>query len=203
MPPSSRWAARPRRRRCALQHRGELGSRWSWDLTKLKGPAKWTYSCLHVVLDVFSRYVVGWMVATEESCEQDASSHSGSFFDWYNHEHRHGSLGLCTPYDVHHRMLCRLRLRRTEMPCIRACTETSPEERHPDSRIRSCTRCAPPSDCRTPRRSARSWTSERRPSCTCMRCRHRSARTSCPRTVRRNRSRRRQARRRRGRRLLA
>jgi putative transposase len=155
---------------------------WSWDITKLKGPAKWTYFYLYVVLDVFSRYVVGWMVATEESavlakrliaeicdrqgiepgqlglhadrgsamtsksfalllsdlgvtkthsrpyvsndnpfseaafktlkyrpgfpdrfgCQQDASSHSGSFFDWYNHEHRHGSLGLCTPYEVHH-----------------------------------------------------------------------------------------------------
>jgi putative transposase len=155
---------------------------WSWDITKLLGPTKWTYFYLYVVLDVFSRYVVGWMVATEENailakkliaetcarqgiepgqlglhadrasamtsksfalllsdlgvtkthsrpyvsndnpfsesafktlkyrpgfpdrfgCEQDASSHSGRFFDWYNHEHRHGSLGLCTPYEVHH-----------------------------------------------------------------------------------------------------
>lgn len=155
---------------------------WSWDITKLKGPAKWTYFYLYVVLDVFSRYVVGWMVATEESavlakklvaeicarqgidpgqltlhadrgsamtsksfalllsdlgvtkthsrpyvsndnpfsesafktlkyrpgfpdrfgCEQDASSHASDFVDWYNHEHRHGSLGLCTPYEVHH-----------------------------------------------------------------------------------------------------
>jgi putative transposase len=154
---------------------------WSWDITKLLGPTKWTYFYLYVVLDVFSRYVVGWMVATEESaalakkliaetcdrqgiepgqlglhadrgsamtsksfalllsdlgvtkthsrpyvsndnpfsesafktlkyrpgfperfgCQQDASSHSGHFFDWYNHEHRHGSLGLCTPYEVH------------------------------------------------------------------------------------------------------
>jgi transposase InsO family protein len=40
---------------------------WSWDMTKLKGPGKWTYFYLYVVLDVFSRYVVGWMVATEES----------------------------------------------------------------------------------------------------------------------------------------
>jgi len=155
---------------------------WSWDITKLLGPTKWTYFYLYVVLDVFSRYVVGWMVATEESatlakklvsetcgrqgiepgqlglhadrgsamtsksfalllsdlgvtkthsrpyvsndnpfsesafktlkyrpgfpdrfgCEQDASRHSACFFDWYNHEHRHGSLGLCTPYEVHH-----------------------------------------------------------------------------------------------------
>ena len=154
---------------------------WSWDITKLLGPTKWTYFYLYVVLDVFSRYVVGWMVATEESavlakkliaetcdrqgiepgqlglhadrgsamtsksfalllsdlgvtkthsrpyvsndnpfsesafktlkyrpgfperfgCHQDASGHAGRFFDWYNHEHRHGSLGLCTPYEVH------------------------------------------------------------------------------------------------------
>jgi putative transposase len=40
---------------------------WSWDITKLKGPAKWTYFYLYVVLDVFSRYVVGWMVAQREA----------------------------------------------------------------------------------------------------------------------------------------
>jgi len=40
---------------------------WSWDITKLRGPAKWTYFYLYVVLDVFSRYVVGWMVAHRES----------------------------------------------------------------------------------------------------------------------------------------
>jgi len=40
---------------------------WSWDITKLKGPAKWTYFYLYVILDVFSRYVVGWMVASRES----------------------------------------------------------------------------------------------------------------------------------------
>ena len=40
---------------------------WSWDFTKLKWPAKWTYFYLYVILDVFSRCVVGWMVATCES----------------------------------------------------------------------------------------------------------------------------------------
>jgi putative transposase len=40
---------------------------WSWDITKLKGPAKWTYFYLYVILDIFSRYVVGWMVAHRES----------------------------------------------------------------------------------------------------------------------------------------
>ena len=40
---------------------------WSWDITKLLGPEKWTYYYLYVVLDVFSRYVVGWMLAEGES----------------------------------------------------------------------------------------------------------------------------------------
>jgi putative transposase len=40
---------------------------WSWDITKLLGPTKWTYFYLYVILDVFSRYVVGWMVALQES----------------------------------------------------------------------------------------------------------------------------------------
>src|SRR2546428_7620194 len=42
---------------------------WSWDITKLMGPAKWTYFYLYVILDVFSRYVTGWMVAMRESAE--------------------------------------------------------------------------------------------------------------------------------------
>jgi putative transposase len=40
---------------------------WSWDITKLLGPTKWTYYYLYVIVDVFSRYVVGWMVAHRES----------------------------------------------------------------------------------------------------------------------------------------
>ena len=40
---------------------------WSWDITKLKGPVKWTYFYLYVILDVFSRYVVGWMAALQDS----------------------------------------------------------------------------------------------------------------------------------------
>jgi putative transposase len=40
---------------------------WSWDITKLKGPAKWTYYYLYVILDVFSRYVPGWLIAEQES----------------------------------------------------------------------------------------------------------------------------------------
>jgi len=40
---------------------------FSWDITKLRGPATWTHYHLYVILDVFSRYVPGWMVATAES----------------------------------------------------------------------------------------------------------------------------------------
>ena len=40
---------------------------WSWDITKLLGPAKWSYFYLYVILDIYSRYVVGWVVADAES----------------------------------------------------------------------------------------------------------------------------------------
>jgi putative transposase len=40
---------------------------WSWDITKLHGPAKWTYYYLYVILDIHSRYVTGWMLAARES----------------------------------------------------------------------------------------------------------------------------------------
>lgn len=42
---------------------------WSWDITKLKGPVKWTYYYLYVILDIFSRHVVGWMIAHRENAE--------------------------------------------------------------------------------------------------------------------------------------
>lgn len=67
-----------RERRDQLRHRCYqvpelLASRsnevWSWDITKLLGPAKWTYFYLYVILDIFSRYVVGWMLAYRESAE--------------------------------------------------------------------------------------------------------------------------------------
>lgn len=155
---------------------------WSWDITKLLGPQKWTYYYLYVIMDVFSRYVVGWMLAERETatlaekllgetcerqgilpgqltvhadrgspmvsktvanlfadlgvtkshsrphvsndnpfsesqfktlkyrpsfparfgCPQDARSHCGNFFPWYNTEHRHSGLGLLTPHEVHY-----------------------------------------------------------------------------------------------------
>lgn len=69
-------AAEVRERRAQLRHpayaRPELlasgpNELWSWDITKLKGPATWTTYQLYVILDVFSRYVTGWMVAHRES----------------------------------------------------------------------------------------------------------------------------------------
>lgn len=42
---------------------------WSWDITKLLGPAKWTYFYLYVILDIFSRYVVGWTIQHRESAQ--------------------------------------------------------------------------------------------------------------------------------------
>ena len=42
---------------------------WSWDITKLKGPVKWTGFHLYVILDIFSRHVVGWLIAERESAE--------------------------------------------------------------------------------------------------------------------------------------
>jgi putative transposase len=155
---------------------------WSWDITKLKGLAKWTYFYLYVVLDIFSRYVVGWMVAERESAAlgqdvvraaserygivpgqlivhadrgspmvakstallyadlgigkshsrphvsndnpfseshfktlkyrpempdrfgsvQDTRHHVAPLLRWYNDEHKHSSLALLTPADVHY-----------------------------------------------------------------------------------------------------
>lgn len=68
--------AQVRERRDQLRHpayaRPELlasqpNTVWSWDITKLLGPHAWMYYYLYVVLDIFSRYVVGWMVASQES----------------------------------------------------------------------------------------------------------------------------------------
>ena len=154
---------------------------WSWDITRLLGPVKWKHFHLYVILDLFSRYVVGWMVAErettalgcrliEETCAKQgvrphvATLHSDrgspmtshgtaqlladlgvtrslgrprvsndspfseaqfktlkyhpsfpgrfadlteartfcrSFFDWYNHRHRHGGIAMLAPAQVH------------------------------------------------------------------------------------------------------
>jgi putative transposase len=155
---------------------------WSWDISKLKGPAKWTCFHLYVILDVFSRYAVGWTVQPRENAElakaligqavdqqriergqltvhadrgtamrskpvaflladlgvlkthsrpytstdnpyseaqfktlkyrpefpdrfdsiEHARAFCRTFFDWYNHQHRHSGIGLMTPAAVHH-----------------------------------------------------------------------------------------------------
>lgn len=155
---------------------------WSWDITKLHGPEKWTYFYLYVILDIFSRYAVGWMLARSEGAAlaqrliaesvasqgvqkdeltlhsdrgspmtakttahllvdlgvtkshsrphtsndnpysesqfrtlkyrpdfpdrfgsfEDARSHCGRFFGWYNLEHRHSGIGYHTAADVHY-----------------------------------------------------------------------------------------------------
>jgi putative transposase len=46
-----------------------LNEVWSWDITKIRGPVIWSYYHLYVILDIFSRYVVGWMVAHRETAE--------------------------------------------------------------------------------------------------------------------------------------
>ena len=155
---------------------------FAWDITKLHGPQKWTYYYLYVIIDIYSRYVVGWMVADRESSElarillaetvakegvdptkltihadngssmaskpvaflladlgvtkshsrphvsndnphveslfktvkyqpefpatfanlAEARAFCRAFFAWYNTQHRHSSLALLTPADVHH-----------------------------------------------------------------------------------------------------
>jgi len=42
---------------------------WSWDITKLLGPEKWTYYYLYVIIDIYSRYVPGWMLAHAENAK--------------------------------------------------------------------------------------------------------------------------------------
>ena len=56
------------RRQGFLQlHELHFAVRWSWDITKLLGPTKWTYFHLYVIIDIFSRYVPGWLLAHRES----------------------------------------------------------------------------------------------------------------------------------------
>jgi putative transposase len=178
---------------------------WSWDITKLKGPAKWVYFYLYVILDVFSRYVVGWLIAghesaalaeqlISESCHKqqidpdqltlhsdrgpsmtsktvaqlladlsiakthsrpytandnpfsesqfktmkyrpeypdrfgglaDARAWARPFFNWYNNEHRHSSLGLMTPAMVHYGQAAEVMAQRQAI--LKAAYETHPE----------------------------------------------------------------------------
>lgn len=192
-----------RERRNQLQHptytKPELlatapNTLWSWDITKLKGPAKWSYFYLYVIVDVFSRFVVGWLLAERESAalaeqliaetcskqdigpdqltlhadrgssmrskpvallladlgvtkthsrpytandnpyseahfktlkyrpdfpdrfgsQADARLWARSFFQWYNHQHRHSALGLMSPAMVHYGQAQAIRTQRQQ-----------------------------------------------------------------------------------------
>jgi len=57
---------------------------WSWDTTKLLGPAKWTYFYLLVMLDIFSRYVVGWMLSEREDAEVAKAFVAETIANWFS-----------------------------------------------------------------------------------------------------------------------
>jgi putative transposase len=64
---------------------------WSWDITKLAGPYKWTWFQLYTILDVYSRYAVGWLVAPRESATLAEQLIADGI---YRHEVPHGQLTL-------------------------------------------------------------------------------------------------------------
>jgi putative transposase len=64
---------------------------WSWDITKLAGPHKWNWFHLYVILDVYSRYAVGWLVAPRESAALAEELIADTI---YNHGVGHGQLAL-------------------------------------------------------------------------------------------------------------
>ena len=66
---------------------------WSWDITKLMGPTKWSYFYLYVILDIFSRRVVGWRVADAES----ATLFRPLFEDAIAKQTYHGVSSRCMP----------------------------------------------------------------------------------------------------------
>lgn len=178
---------------------------WSWDITKLLGPEKWTYYYLYVILDIYSRYVVGWMIASRETAalareliektcakqniqrdqliihadrgspmiaksmallmadlgvtkshsrphvsddnpfseaqfrtmkyrpdypkrfgsQPDARLWARHFFEWYNNEHHHSSIGLMTPAEVHHGLAKEITRRRQNV--LQEAYEKNPE----------------------------------------------------------------------------
>lgn len=64
---------------------------WSWDITKLAGPHKWNWFHLYVIVDVYSRYAVGWLVAARESARLAEELIAETIFD---HGVGHGQLAL-------------------------------------------------------------------------------------------------------------
>jgi putative transposase len=105
---------------------------WSWDITKMRGPGKGSWYHAYVVIDIFSRYVLGCLDVrrshnrprtsndTPYSESQfktmkympdypdrfasigEARAWMAAFTNWYNHEHRHSGIGLHTPASVHY-----------------------------------------------------------------------------------------------------
>jgi putative transposase len=68
---------------------------WSWDITKLRGPVKWLWFYLYAILDIFSRYVVGWMVVERENAAharrllaETCEKHAVAETDWVLHRDR-------------------------------------------------------------------------------------------------------------------
>jgi putative transposase len=178
---------------------------WSWDISKLKGPVKWSCFHLYVILDVFSRYAVGWTVQPREHADlakaligqavdqqqvergqltvhadrgtamtskpvaflladlgvlkthsrpytstdnpyseaqfktlkyrpefpdrfdsiEHARAFCRTFFDWYNHQHRHSGIGLMTPAAVHHGRATQLHAERIRV--LNAAYQATPE----------------------------------------------------------------------------
>jgi putative transposase len=64
-----RWQSAPRSYKAPELVATRPNEVWSWDITKLRGPVAWTYYYLYVILDIFSRFVVGWMIAERESSD--------------------------------------------------------------------------------------------------------------------------------------
>jgi putative transposase len=101
---------------------------WSWDITKLLGPAKWTYYYLYVIIDIFSRYVPGWMLAHAENARlaerlrrraaqrvDPQGSSSAPSTDQARRERAYGGTSVCArapwPVEVLHEQAVLLHLR--------------------------------------------------------------------------------------------
>lgn len=94
---------------------------WSWDITKLLGPAKWTYFYFKTL-----KYRPAF--PTRFGSIQDTREYCHGFFSWYNTNHHHAGLGLLTPADVHHG---RAEQRIAARAAVLAAAHTAHSERFP------------------------------------------------------------------------
>jgi transposase InsO family protein len=81
---------------------------WTWDVTTLPGPIPWCWYSLYLLLDLYSRYVTGWLIADRETAvlttrliAASCRAHCREVFRWYDHAHHHSGIALMTPADVH------------------------------------------------------------------------------------------------------